>query len=60
MGSADPIGTHAYYDEPCSGKMAVTFSHSSTSYSQLVSTVYTLPFNFSVYFNLVDYLTLAR
>ncbi len=37
VGSADPIGTQAYYDEACSGKMAVTFSYSSNRYNQIVS-----------------------
>ena len=37
VGSADPQGKQAYYDEACSGKMAVTFSHNSNGYTQLVS-----------------------
>ena len=36
VGSADPMGKEAYYDEQCSGKMAVTFSYSSQNYVQLV------------------------
>ena len=36
VGSATPLGAQAYYDEACSGKMAVTFSYNSNGYTQLV------------------------
>ena len=35
VGSGSPQGKQAYYDEACSGKMAVTFSYNSNSYTQL-------------------------
>lgn len=39
VGSADSSGKQAYFDEICSGKMAVTFSYSSQNYVQLVRTI---------------------
>ena len=39
VGSADANGNQAYYDENCSGKMAVTFSYSSDTYIQMVRCV---------------------
>ena len=38
VGSANPQGQEAYFDEACSGKMAVTFSYNSNGYTQLVRT----------------------
>ena len=36
VGSATPQGNKAYYDEACSGKMAVTYSYNSNGYTQMV------------------------
>ena len=39
VGSATSQGVQAYYDEACSGKMAVTYSHNPNGYTHVVRCV---------------------
>ena len=40
VGSADESGNAAYFDEPCSAKLVVTFNHDSTNGVHMVSIIY--------------------
>ena len=52
VGSADQTGAQAYYDEQCSGKMAVTFSYNNLERDrQIVSESFVISIFKNMYFS---------